>query len=59
MLNTANVGQVEVVISRQGKPITLTQLHTVTKNVKERERVMSRRGFITEDRKVMGESSSY
>ena len=43
-----------MVISRQGKPITLTQLHTVNKNVKERERVLERRGFITEDKKVMG-----
>lgn len=48
------MGQVEVVVSRQGKPITLTQLHTVNKNAVERERVLKRRGFITEDKKVMG-----
>ncbi|KAI6645801.1 PH domain leucine-rich repeat-containing protein phosphatase 2-like isoform X3 [Oopsacas minuta] len=54
ILNTANVGQVEVVISRQGKPITLTQSHTVNRNATERVRVLNRRGFITEDKKVLG-----
>lgn len=46
-LNVANSGHVQVVLSREGKAMPLTKLHTTEDNVEERSRVARTGGFIT------------
>ena len=46
-LNVANAGHVQIVLSREGKVMPLTELHTTEDNAAERARVSRTGGFIT------------
>lgn len=54
VLNIANVGDVEVVLSRRGEAMVLTKLFTVSQNKEEMERICRSGGLVTEDNKING-----
>ncbi|XP_069113658.1 PH domain leucine-rich repeat-containing protein phosphatase 2-like isoform X2 [Argopecten irradians] len=54
LLNVANVGDTEVVISRSGEAVPLSRLFLIQSNTDESQRICRSDGIITEDGRVSG-----
>ncbi|XP_060073754.1 PH domain leucine-rich repeat-containing protein phosphatase 2-like [Ylistrum balloti] len=54
LLNVANVGDTEVVISRSGEAVTLSRLFLIQSDTEESQRICRSDGIITEDGRVSG-----
>ncbi|XP_021366210.1 PH domain leucine-rich repeat-containing protein phosphatase 2-like isoform X2 [Mizuhopecten yessoensis] len=54
LLNVANVGDTEIVISRSGEAVTLSRLFLIQSDTEECQRICRSDGIITEDGRVSG-----
>ncbi|XP_033753992.1 PH domain leucine-rich repeat-containing protein phosphatase 2-like isoform X2 [Pecten maximus] len=54
LLNVANVGDTEVVISRSGEAVSLSRLFLIQSDTEESQRICRSDGIITEDGRVSG-----